>query len=396
MKKTLIVVLISIMTSSVKAFDNDYSINPTNFNTENFLDLNKAEFPEWLNAPWYASDNGWRISSHSLTSDLTYLHTQVKLHQSLSDYAAMRLNYDQEIIYADKEVQPPELEFEVRPVPKYPATFSIIGAFQYDKSNSEQGFALTYGDRKKNFIRYSSMNIDKYHNQKTSDNSEYIIYPYTNILEGAYHWSNKLNARFKYTEFTPMEFLFDNQVTNFKHEGNQYDAFVKYKRNENNHFKIRMKGFEIDKSLTGTTDQAQTIKYDSVDIKWLARQQHAYKLGFGLRYDDFQNDIVSTITSSTVLDYPYSMNQIYSTVTHAYSDQGTWELGLYAGIAKEPTDALNNDADNKGIPETKLNYVWSYSSKNKKSVVFLHISFNLDNFSEDPGDGGGLTYQSTF
>ena len=387
---------IFLVSSNALAFDNDYSFNQPNFNTENFLDLNKAEFPEHLNDQWYQAENGWRISSHSLTSDLTYLHTQVKLHKALSKFASMRLNYDQEIMYADKEIQTPELEFEVRPMPKYPVAFSIIGAFYFDKSNSDQGYAITVGERTKNYIRYSSTNIDKYHNQKTTDNSLYLKYAYTNVLDAAYHWSDQFSLRASYKQFTPLIFLFDDQVTEFTHEGYAYDTSIKYRQNKNTHYKVRLKGFEIDKSLTGTTNQEQALSYRSINLIWLIHQQQDYKFSFGIRDDEFTNNIHSTITAASIVDYPYSMQQLYSTVTHPYSAHQSWQLGLYLGLAKEPSDINNNDPENKGITETKLNYVWSYQSSDKKSAVFLHISFNLDNFSDDPGDGGGLTYQSTF
>lgn len=374
----------------------DFSIIRPNLNTEHYLDINKAEFDEGMSDDWYQTDNGWRISSHSLTTDQTYLHTQIKLHHELSDYASMHLNYDQEIEHRDEDLQPPGLEFEVRPVPRYPISVSIVGSFQYEKSHSEQGGAITYGDRKASFIRYAYIAIDKYYNQKIYDDSRYITPQHSRQLESAYHWSDNLYAWLSYRQFTPMEFLFDDQVTQFEHQGSDYEAFIKYKHDKDNHYKIRIKGFDIEQSQTGTTNERQQLNYQSIDLKWLLRQSHAYRYSAGLRYDKFTNNIFSTLTDAEVLDYPFRTRQIYSTMTHQYHAQKSWELGLYLGLTNELNDFELPDEDHSEVTETKLNFVWGYYSVNKRAAAFLHISFNLDNFSEDPGDGGGLTYQSTF
>ena len=68
---------------------------------------------------------------------------------------------------------------------------------------------------------------------------------------------------------------------------------------------------------------------------------------------------------------------------------------LFTG-GKEPNDFLSSDPDNSRVHEHKLDFAWIYHSANKKSSVYMHISFNLDELDEDPGDGGGITYQSTF
>jgi len=318
------------------------------------------------------------------------------LHHELSEYASMRLNYDQQIELFDKNLQPPGLEFEVRPVPRYPVSISLVGSFQFEKSGSEQGFAITYGDRTKNYIRYTNTAVDKYHNQKTGDASHYITPPHVRLLESAYHWSPKLYAWFQYKRFTPMDFVFADLITSFEHQGHQYDGFIKYKRDKDNHYKVRIKGLDIEQSKTGTVNEAQQLKYHSVDLKWLLRQSHAFRYSAGFRYDKFSNDIFSSLTDTQVLDYPFRTRQIYSTMTHQYHAQKSWELGLYLGLTNEPNDFLNPTEDHSEVVETKLNFVWGYYSINKRAAAFVHISFNLDDFNEDPGDGGGLTYQSTF
>ena len=396
MKKLTAIFSFLLLPTLLMAEHSDFEITRPNLNTEHFLDINKAEFEEIMNDDWYTSDNGWRISSHSITTDLTYLHTQIKLHQELSEYASMWLHYDQEIEFYDKDLPPPGLEFEVRPVPRYPVSISIVGSFQYAKSGSEQGGAITLGDRTKNFLRFTRITIDKYHNQKADDISRYLEQPHQQSIEAAYHWSPKLYAWIKYEHFTPLTFLFDDLTTTFDHKSKQYEAFVKYKHDKDNHYKIRLKGFNLEQSKEGTVNERQQLDYRSIDLKWLFRQSHAYRYSAGLRYDKFNNDIFSTLTDTQVLDYPFRTRQIYSTMTHQYHAQKSWELGLYLGLTNEPNDFLNPTEDHSEVTETKLNFVWGYYSVNKRAAAFVHISFNLDDFSEDPGDGGGLTYQSTF
>jgi len=396
MFQRIIILLLATTSTAAMAFDNDLTINRPNFFTESFLDINKAEFNEFLNEQWYQSENGWRISSHSLTRNLTYINTELKLHQDLSDYAGMRLLYAQEQFYTEKENEALNLEFEVRPLPPHPVTFSILGNFNYEKSGSDQGFAITFGKRTANFIRFSDTTVDKYYNSKVNDDSRVTEQQHILELETAYHWSPSLQARFRYKDFSPMELIFDDQVTLFNHQGFEYDGFIKYKHNENNSYKLRVKGLEIEKSISGATDEGQTIKYDSYDLKWLTRQQHAYKISAGFRYDNFTNDIYSITTLNSVLDYPFRSRQIYATVNHAYSAQKEWHIGLYSGLTNEPNDFGSDTSDKSRVHENKLDFAWVYHSTNKKSSVYMHISFNLDDFDEDPGDGGGITYQSTF
>ena len=396
MKIAIATIPFLLLPTLLMAEHDDFEILRPNLNSEHYLDINKGEFEESMNDDWHSSDNGWRISSHSITTDLTYLHTQIKLHHQLSEYASMRLHYDQEIEYYDKELPPPGLEFEVRPYPKYPVSVSIVGSFQYDKSGSEQGGAITFGERTKNFIRYTDLTIDKYHNSKTGDASRYITNPQIHAFEGAYHWSDKLYGWFEYRQFTPLDFLFDDQVTTFDHESNYFEAFIKYKHDQDNHYKVRIKGFEIKQAQEGTVNERQQLEYESIDLRWLLRQSQPFRYAVGYRYDQFNNDIYSTLTDAGVLEYPYRSRQVYGTMTHQYHAQQSWEVGLYVGVTNEPNDFKLPDIDPPEVTETKLNFVWGYYSINKRAAAFVHISFNLDDFNEDPGDGGGLTYQSTF
>lgn len=392
--KLILIILISISTSAL-AFEPDLSINYPNFNKENFLDINKAQYDENLNEQWYHTENGWRISSHSLTTDLLYLNSEIKLVNELSDRVAVRVNYQQEIFYTEKDIEAPQLELEIKPSDKYPITTSLIGTTDYNKTKSELGLAFTVGKRTASYFRLSDLVVDYYFNEKTNSPSSYLKQQHITSINSAYYWSENIYLRFDYSYYSPMDFLYDDLLTHFKHKGYEYDGFIKYKTNTNNSYKLSIKGFEFNKSITGTTNQGQDLSYHSVDIKWLARQQHTHPMTFGYRDDDFSNDIFSTTTFASVLDYPFSSRQIYSTIEHQYAANKSWKLGLYIGMTKEPNDFNNPDSD-KRVYEGKFDITWAYHAKNKKSAVYVHFALNLDDLENDPGDGGGVTYQSTF
>ncbi|MDH5392985.1 MAG: hypothetical protein OEY11_07340 [Gammaproteobacteria bacterium] len=377
------------------AFDNDYSINLPNFNTENFLDITYVQFNETLDQQWYGSDNGLRITGHSLTSDLLYINTEFKLKNTLSDRVNVRVHFQQEDFYAKKQTPPLQLEVETRLFANYPLSASLLGTAEYKKADSDLGVALTLGRQTSSFIRLADISVDYFYNQKNDSQSSYLQNQHLRIIQFAYQWSS-WQTRFNISDASPMHFLYNDQLTLFTHQGFEYDGFISYKANSNNSYKISLNGFETDKSISGTINKQQTLKYDAIDIKWLWHQQHAYAYTFGLREDVFTNHIVNSNDASLVLDYPFSTRQIYSSVYHAYTNQKAWELGLYLGISKEPNDFYNIAADNSRVYESKLSSSWIYHAENKKSSIFLHISWNLDGTIQNPADGGGITYQSTF
>lgn len=389
--------LISLVFSlQASAFDNDYTINMPNFNTENFLDINYVQFNETLNQQWYGSDNGWRIIGHSLSSDLLYSNTELKLKNQLSNRVNVNINFLQEVFYANKEPPPLNLEVETRLFSDYPITASILGTAEYKKAGSDLGIAFTYGNKSSDFIRFSDITVDYFYNQKNDNASVYLKQQHIRTIELAWHWSSAWQMRLKASDASPMQFLYSDQLTLFQHQSTEYDGFVKYTFNNNNSVKFSINGFDINKSLSDPNNQTQTLKHRAMDLKWMTRRQHAYPLIFGVRDDVFNNNISNISDASLILEYPFSTRQIYSSVKHSYTLQKAWQLGLYLGLSKEPNDFYNPGFDNSRVYESKLSSSWIYQSKNKKSSIFLHISWDLDGAIEDPADGGGITYQSTF
>lgn len=93
MKKKLIFLLGFLYSLNAIAFDNDYSINRINFNSENFLDINSVQPDETANEQWYRSENGVRVTAHSLSGDLLYSSTEIKLKNTLSDLINIRIDF---------------------------------------------------------------------------------------------------------------------------------------------------------------------------------------------------------------------------------------------------------------------------------------------------------------
>lgn len=396
MKRKIIYLIICLYPVHSFSFVVDDVIHRPNLNTENFLDINYVQFTEALNEQWYQVENGIRLSDHSLSHDLLYTNTEIKLFNELSEFVNVRLNYQQEIFYSDKDILAPQLEVEIKPSSKHNFSFSIIGTAEYEKEKSDIGFALTFGEVTSNFFRISDIEVNYFYNEKNHTQALFLKYQHVITIETAYQISPFLKFRFMLSDFTPMEFVYNDQISLFEHKGYEYDGFIKYQFNKNNHFKLSLKGFETDKSLTGTTDQSQQLKYDSIDLKWLTHQQQPYQLTFGLRDDDFTNEIISVIDSSTIHYYLLTTRQIYSTISHSYAPQKSWELGLYIGLTKEPYDFNDPIRDFSQIYESKFAATWIYQSSDKTSSIFLHSSWDLDGNINDPWDGGGITFQSTF
>ncbi|MDH5394561.1 MAG: hypothetical protein OEY11_15360 [Gammaproteobacteria bacterium] len=385
-----------VLSLQASAFDNDYSINSPNFNTENFLDIHYVQFTESLNDQWYRAENGWRISGHSLTTDLLYSQTEIKLNNQLSERVNLRLKLQQEVFYTEKDHPPLNLEVESRLFSDYPISASLLGTAEYKKAGSDLGLAVTFGNLTSNFFRYSEITVDYFHNQKNDSPAVYLKQQHLRTIELAWQGSSAWQLRLKLNDASPMHFLYSDQITLFKHQATEYNGVIKYKFNNNNSLKLLLKGFAINKSISGTVAKEQTLNYDTVDLKWLTRQQQAYAFTFGYRQDLFSNNIIDTSNTSSLLDYPFSTRQVYSTLHHPYSQQKAWELGLYLGLTREPNDFYNPELDNSHVYESKLASSWIYQAKNKSSTIFLHISWDLDGSIEDPADGGGITYQSTF
>lgn len=401
MKKILRWTLFSLYSLQAMALDNFYAISRSNLNIENFLDINSVQFDDAMNEQWFQSENGWRITGHSLSADLLYSHTEIKLKSELSDLLKLYLRYQQQNFYYDSPDPPPEFELEVRPF-NAAIGFSVISTDSYQKARADMGFAITFGQRNGDFLQLKDIAIDPLFNQKKSgpefDQASYSDTQHNLSIEAAYQWSPSLKTRVFISDLSPMVFNFDDQISIFSHQGYRYDASARYQNNNDQYWRLRFNGFQDEKTLTSTgSQQQQKISYHSANLQWLFHQTRPYQYSLGLRDDLFTNNINDALMSSNNLDYRFSTTQIYGTMQHFYQPEKAWNLGVYIGLVHEPYDVDETDtAIFARQYQSQLRVSWLYISKNKKSRFKIHGSLNLDDIIDDPGDGLGLTYQSVF
>jgi hypothetical protein len=90
--------------------------------------------------------------------------------------------------------------------------------------------------------------------------------------------------------------------------------------------------------------------------------------------------------------------QVYSSAYHPFNEHMAWDLGLYVGQVEEEQVYLQDSSRNtlNDSLEAKFRIGFEYSSSDGRSSLQLNISLNIDDVFKDPGDGGGLSFQSVF
>jgi hypothetical protein len=90
--------------------------------------------------------------------------------------------------------------------------------------------------------------------------------------------------------------------------------------------------------------------------------------------------------------------QIYTSAYHPFNEHMAWNLGVYAGQVEEQQNYLQDntrDTLNDGV-QAKFRMGFEYSSSDGRNSLQFNISLNLDDLFKDPGDGGGISFQSVF
>jgi hypothetical protein len=388
-----------LIASPAQAFDKDFEINDINLNEENFLDIKAHRFRKSLDYAWYDSNSAWRISSASLDQDLAFVQTELKLQQELSEYVNIRLDMAEEIFYADKELPLPSTEVEIYPWAG-DIGFSVLGTPTYDKRDLDLGMALIWGRRPWNYTRFEYVDTDMLYNQKNvSDNTYYNNNPRTMKLEGAYRFDEHYKLRFHLKHETPLERVDPDNNGLFNYEANDYFLLFDYQPSLDSVIGITLNGFTLDKSRSETgQNQQQATDYISVDVYWVRGMGKKYEIRLGTQYDHITNDIRDLITSSNDLDYYMKTLQLYTTAYHPFNEHMAWDLGFYIGQAKEEQiflqdpgrDTLNDDV------QAKFRMGFEYSSADGRSALQFNVSLNVDALFSDPGDGGGISFQTVF
>ncbi|MGK5090880.1 hypothetical protein WDW89_02550 [Deltaproteobacteria bacterium TL4] len=383
------------------AFDNDRTINLIDFKRENFLDLKAYQFRKEMEDLWYESDSGWRGSGGSLGVDLLYVSMEMKWRRKLSEWVTVELKLWQNEFYAIKPMrQLVEIEFHFWE----PLAFFAMGTPAYDKRDADLGGGFIIGDSRWHYLKFSQLNQDVFYNEKNFyDDSYYIQEPRETRLEGAFRLPNRVQGRFSWRRDHPLSMKFPEQNTSFTHEGQEgkiiLDCFLSAQRL----FGFSYQGFDFKKArLTPNTDEGannskQEMSYHSADIYWLDQLTSKSHLTVGIQYDRIQNTLRNLSNEHQSLDYYYQTLQLYLLLLRAYTENASWEFGLYNGDSKELQDFITNvkkDTEGHSL-ESKLRISWEYRYT-RSDYLLLTTSWNMDDLLGNFWDGGHLSYQTTF
>lgn len=395
----LLICHVLVVNDAAWAFDDDKQINKVNLSPENFLDIKAYSFRKSLQYQWFDALSGWRINGGSLDGDRSYVFTDLKLQQELSKYINARLEIQQEVFYATKPSLLPLLELEVFPWAKIFGV-SLLGTAAHDKRQSDLGFALTYGRRPWNYIRYSWLSVDHFYNEKNDfDESYYTEKPESMKLEGAYKKDKQYKLRFSAARDTPLELVLPEQDGLFTHQADQLRLLFDYFVNDYSIVGTTIRGFEVDKSLVQTDqNQSQAINFLSLDVYWVTGLKQRYEIKIGTQYDQLNNELSDYVNASLNQTYIMQTLQFYGTTYHSYSTHMAWDLGLYMGWVNEKEDFQSADKQDISYDgfQAKLRTGWEYHSADNKNSLLINITFNLDDLINDPTDGGGLSFQAVF
>jgi hypothetical protein len=397
--KTLITLVLLSRASAVLAFDHDFEINDINLDEENFLDINAHRFRKSLEYQWFDNTSALRITGASLDGDFAFIQTEIKLLQELSEYVYVRLATQQEVFYADKEFPYPTAEVLLYPWAGNLGV-SLLGTPSYDKRDMDLGFSLIWGKRPWNYTRFEYLDIDALYNQKNvTDNTYYSEEATALKLEGAYLLGEHYKLRFSVSRESPLELI--NPDTNgvFTHEASEYYLLFDYQPQPDAVIGITITGFTLDKSRSQMNESLQqATDYFSADVYWVKGMGKPYELRLGTQYDYISNDIRNFIDTSNNLDYFMDTLQVYTSAYHPFNEHMAWSLGLYIGKVEERQDYLLDTSRNtlNDDVEAKFRMGYVYSSSDGRNTLQLNISLNLDAIMHDPGDGGGISFQSVF
>ena len=287
--------------------------------------------------------------------------------------------------------------------------FSLLGTPAYEKREMDIGVAVIWGRRTWNYTRFEYLDVDSLYNEKNvSDNTFYSEEPVAMKLEGAYQFGDQFGKmyklRFSVSRDKPLELIDPDNNGIFRHEASDYFLLFDYQPTPDSVIGITINGFTLDKfssqaaSSQTEQNQQQATDYISADIYWVKGMGKSYELRLGTQYDHITNDIRDFITNENDLDYFMKTLQVYTTAYHPFNEHMAWDLGLYVGQVEEQQNYLQDDSRdtlNDGI-EAKFRMGFEYSSSDGRNSLQFNISLNLDDPFKDPGDGGGISFQSVF
>lgn len=396
----LLTVLLVLINSTCLAFEEEKDIDDITLFDETFLDINADDFRKSQDLAWLDSLSGWRMGGGSTATDYLFLQTDLKLNHQLSDSLYFGLDLNQYDFYTTNPLEAPLIFVDVYPFKAVDIGFSFIGTAAVDKRQADLGFAFTVGRRPRNYVRFSWLSQDHYFNEKNSIDDAYYDEPGERMmLQGLYDFGKHWEISFDFEKETPSEYVFDDQVTHFNNEFGNYLTSVIYHINAHAFSGIDIHTMNRDKTLSDATrNETQEVDYFMVDVYWVNGVDQEYELTVGVRYDDFEEAFRDRVNQARDYNFQLWTAQAYSSVYHSYSVHQAWDMGLYLGWSERDKIYLtssNADDLNEGV-QAKLRGSWEYHSADKKSQLDFSISLNLDELFSDPGDGGGINFQTLF
>ena len=404
--QSLAIISFVTMNQSALAFDDDKTISDIHLKDESFLDINAHQFRKSLDMIWSNTLNGWRTAGGSVSTDRLFLQNELRLQRHLSRVLSFGMELEQENFYTKKPMPLPLFFADIYPHPTQDIGISVIGSPAYDKRQGDFGYAITFGRRPTQYSRFSWLMVDKFYNDKNEfDDSYYEKYSRTLRLEGVSRLKQGWDIYYDLKKESPMDFIFDNQTSRFQHESYDYKVNLIYHLSTKRFAGVNVRTLNVDKHLQeSTSDEGQKIDSHMLDIYWVDTvSMNSGSLGngeltAGFRYDAFTERLRDYITQSNSYDFELTTWQAYSLLHQSYTLHQAWELGLYLAWSERSRQYLvssSNEFDDSGI-QAKLKTSWQYHSIDKSSVLLISMTFNLDDLIDDPGDGGGVYFQSLF
>lgn len=389
-------------TLPAQAFDDDREISDVKLKSETFLDLNANSFRRTLDLAWLDVKNGWRMVGGSTSTDRLFLRTDLRMQSELSRHLQVGLSLEQDDFYAKKPLSLPQVSIDVYPLEEHDIGFSILGTAAHDKRQADLGYALTLGRRYEDYVRVSWLKVDTFYNEKNEfDDSRYDNFGETLTLEGQQTLNEHWRLVFDLKKDRPLRWLAEADSREFKHEAGDYSLTGYYARDEHV-FGLRGRLFDIDKSLRETaSDVAQTLDYQHLDLFAVTQHDSALESTFGLRYDRFDEILLDDTSPGNSFDFTLHTWQTYTSVYFETTAHQAWDLGLFAGWSdfEKRYTARTTDSPADEFTEqleAKFRASWQYRSADGRSTLALNLSLNLDDLFNDPGDGGGLYFQTYF
>ena len=390
--------LILSITQLAWSYDDDDSLNEPDFRPEFFIDIKAYEFRKSVEEEWQATRNGWRMAGGSLSTNLASIDSELRLQKDLSDRFAIRLQHEHVAYYDTKPMQHPLLEMAYRPMSGR-LEFSLLGTAFYDKRQSDLGYAATYGNRQGDYVRVSWLSVDHYYNEKNFvDDGYFTNKPETLALQAAYRL-DKWQARLAAAQDSELVRVIPSASETFQHQGDSLELVLDYHYRPQELVGVTYRGWVIDKGLAdATSNREQSLSHDMLDIYWLRPWRWADELTLGVRLDQFDNQLRNLNNANLSYDYSFDTLQAYAMVQRDYSEHASWGMGVYVGKVREHKDFLLDATDNEAVDDVQgeLRLSWEYHSPDKRDRFTAHLTLNLDDLADDPGDGGGLSYQGRF